>query len=120
VGGDFFQILPAQHGGVILVIGDVSGKDMPAAMTVSLLVGTVRGQVLVDHEPRLLHRCFPVRKMTAHFFAGGFERAVKTKRRGASRTLPVIRAVPLVCGTQNRLRALDNLYILSRDRRVGV
>ena len=42
VGGDFFQILPTSAGGVLLVIGDVSGKGMPAAMTVSLLVGTVR------------------------------------------------------------------------------
>jgi hypothetical protein len=42
VGGDFFQILPVKGGGVLVVIGDVSGKGMPAAMTVSLLVGTVR------------------------------------------------------------------------------
>jgi hypothetical protein len=42
VGGDFFQFLPVNSGGVLVVIGDVSGKGMPAAMTVSLLVGTVR------------------------------------------------------------------------------
>jgi serine phosphatase RsbU (regulator of sigma subunit) len=42
VGGDFFQILPTADGGVLIVIGDVSGKGMPAAMTVSLLAGTVR------------------------------------------------------------------------------
>jgi hypothetical protein len=42
VGGDFFQILPLRNGSVLAVIGDVSGKGMPAAMTVSLLVGTVR------------------------------------------------------------------------------
>ncbi|MFZ0395322.1 MAG: PP2C family protein-serine/threonine phosphatase [Terracidiphilus sp.] len=42
VGGDFFQILATGNGGVLAVIGDVSGKGMPAAMTVSLLVGTVR------------------------------------------------------------------------------
>jgi sigma-B regulation protein RsbU (phosphoserine phosphatase) len=42
VGGDFFQILPTAGGGVLAAIGDVSGKGMPAAMTVSLLVGTVR------------------------------------------------------------------------------
>jgi hypothetical protein len=42
VGGDFFQILATPNGGVLAVIGDVSGKGMPAAMTVSLLVGTVR------------------------------------------------------------------------------
>jgi hypothetical protein len=42
VGGDFFQVLPNQQGGALIVIGDVSGKGMPAAMAVSLLVGTVR------------------------------------------------------------------------------
>lgn len=42
VGGDFFQILPTADGGVLIVIGDVSGKGMPAAMAVSLLVGTFR------------------------------------------------------------------------------
>jgi Stage II sporulation protein E (SpoIIE) len=42
VGGDLFQIIPNGKGGVLIVIGDVSGKGMPAAMTVSLLVGTIR------------------------------------------------------------------------------
>lgn len=42
VGGDLFQILPAASGSALVVIGDVSGKGMPAAMTVSLLVGTLR------------------------------------------------------------------------------
>jgi serine phosphatase RsbU (regulator of sigma subunit) len=42
VGGDFFQILPVDGGGLVVAIGDVSGKGMPAAMTVSLLVGTLR------------------------------------------------------------------------------
>lgn len=42
MGGDFFQILPTANNGALIVIGDVSGKGMPAAMAVSLLVGTVR------------------------------------------------------------------------------
>ncbi|MDE3185903.1 MAG: SpoIIE family protein phosphatase, partial [Acidobacteriota bacterium] len=42
VGGDFFQILPLDQGGVLVVIGDVSGKGMPAAMMVSLLVGKLQ------------------------------------------------------------------------------
>ncbi len=42
VGGDFFQILPIEGGGVLAVLGDVSGKGLPAAMTVALLVGTLR------------------------------------------------------------------------------
>jgi hypothetical protein len=65
VGGDFFQILPIHGGGVLLVIGDVSGKGLPAAMTVSLLVGTVRtlahytqspGEILTAMNQRMLTR----------------------------------------------------------------
>jgi hypothetical protein len=65
VGGDFFQILPLSGGGVLAVIGDVSGKGMPAAMTVSLLVGTVRtlayytqspGETLAAMNQRMLGR----------------------------------------------------------------
>jgi serine phosphatase RsbU (regulator of sigma subunit) len=65
VGGDFFQILPVHGGGVLVVIGDVSGKGMPAAMTVSLLVGTVRtlahytespGEILAAMNQRMLAR----------------------------------------------------------------
>jgi serine phosphatase RsbU (regulator of sigma subunit) len=65
VGGDFFQILRTGNGGVLAVIGDVSGKGMPAAMTVSLLVGTVRtlahytqspGEILAAMNQRMLAR----------------------------------------------------------------
>ena len=65
VGGDFFQIIPTRNGGVLAVIGDVSGKGMPAAMTVSLLVGTVRtlahytqspGEILAAMNQRMLAR----------------------------------------------------------------
>jgi hypothetical protein len=65
VGGDFFQITPLKAGGALIVIGDVSGKGMPAAMTVSLLVGTVRtlahytqspGEILAAMNQRMLAR----------------------------------------------------------------
>jgi hypothetical protein len=65
VGGDFFQIAPVKTGGALVVIGDVSGKGMPAAMTVSLLVGTVRtlahytqspGEILAAMNQRMLAR----------------------------------------------------------------
>jgi hypothetical protein len=65
VGGDFYQIVGTPQGGVLVVIGDVSGKGMPAAMTVSLLVGTVRtlahytqspGEILSAMNQRMLGR----------------------------------------------------------------
>jgi len=51
VGGDFFQILSLPEGGALLVIGDVSGKGMPAAMLVSLLVGTLLALVETTTSP---------------------------------------------------------------------
>jgi hypothetical protein len=43
VGGDFFQVLPIPGtGDAFIVVGDVSGKGLKAAMTVSLIVGTLR------------------------------------------------------------------------------
>jgi hypothetical protein len=42
VGGDFFQVIPSGSGGALIVLGDVSGKGLKAAMTVSLIVGTLR------------------------------------------------------------------------------
>jgi hypothetical protein len=51
VGGDFFQILPLPAGGVLIAIGDVSGKGMPAAMMVSLLVGTLHALVETTTSP---------------------------------------------------------------------
>lgn len=51
VGGDFFQILPTSDDGVLAIIGDVSGKGTPAAMTVSLLVGAIRTLVRTTQSP---------------------------------------------------------------------
>ena len=51
VGGDFYQVVPLHSGGVLVVVGDVSGKGMPAAMTVSLLVGTFRTLAKYTESP---------------------------------------------------------------------
>jgi len=65
VGGDFYQVVHTEGGGVLAVIGDVSGKGMPAAMTVSLLVGTFRtlahytqlpGEILRAMNQRMIGR----------------------------------------------------------------
>jgi hypothetical protein len=42
VGGDFFHITPTPGGGLLVVVGDVAGKGLQAAMTVSTLMGAVR------------------------------------------------------------------------------
>ena len=43
VGGDFFQIMPASDGSLLVVVGDVSGKGLKAAMTVGAIIGALRG-----------------------------------------------------------------------------
>jgi hypothetical protein len=40
--GDFFQVLPSERGGALLVLGDVSGKGLKAAMTGTLTIGALR------------------------------------------------------------------------------
>jgi sigma-B regulation protein RsbU (phosphoserine phosphatase) len=57
VGGDFFQVLPVGGGGLLVVVGDVAGKGLPAAMLVSTLVGSIRTAADDTHAPELvLHR----------------------------------------------------------------
>jgi len=49
VGGDFFQALPLQDGSMLIVVGDVSGKGLQAAMNASTLVGALRNEL--SHDP---------------------------------------------------------------------
>ncbi len=51
VGGDFFQILPARGGGLLVLVGDVAGKGLPAAMLVSVLVGAIRAVAEFTEDP---------------------------------------------------------------------
>jgi serine phosphatase RsbU (regulator of sigma subunit) len=65
VGGDFYQVIPLgeleDEPRALIVLGDVSGKGLKAAMTVSLIVGTVRTLAEFTSDPaeiltRLNHR----------------------------------------------------------------
>lgn len=42
VGGDFFHVQPTSDGGLLVIIGDVAGKGLQAAMNVSMLMGAMR------------------------------------------------------------------------------
>jgi hypothetical protein len=81
VGGDFFQIMPLRGGGVLSVIGDVSGKGIPAAMTVSLLVGTVRTLAHYTQSP-------------AEILAAMNQRMLARSRDGGFTTCLILRADP--------------------------
>ena len=51
LGGDFFQVVTLADASTLIVIGDVSGKGLKAAMTVSLIVGTLRTMADYTQEP---------------------------------------------------------------------
>ncbi len=42
VGGDFFHVEPTPDGGLLVILGDVAGKGLQAAMNVSMLMGALR------------------------------------------------------------------------------
>jgi phosphoserine phosphatase RsbU/P len=52
VGGDFFHVQAAPDGGMLVVIGDVAGKGLKAAMNVSMLMGALRRSQ--EHRPAQL------------------------------------------------------------------
>ncbi len=51
VGGDFFQQIADGNGGMLIVVGDVSGKGLSAAMMVSVLVGAIRAEAAHGADP---------------------------------------------------------------------
>ncbi len=61
VGGDFFRVLPDSDGSVLVVVGDVSGKGLKAAMTVSAIMGALHDYAsnspaeVLAHLNRVLH-----------------------------------------------------------------
>lgn len=51
VGGDFFQVIPLGGGQTLVVIGDVSGKGLSAAMIVSMLIGMLHAISKMSRDP---------------------------------------------------------------------
>lgn len=49
VGGDFFHVQTSGDGGVLVVIGDVAGKGLQAAMNVSTIIGALRAMGAPRH-----------------------------------------------------------------------
>jgi stage II sporulation SpoE-like protein len=50
VGGDFHDIFEAESGKIAIVLGDASGKGIPAALLVSVLQGAIRSSTAAHHE----------------------------------------------------------------------
>lgn len=55
VGGDFFQVLPLKDDSLLIVVGDVSGKGLQAAMNSSTIVGALRNELSSDPATILNH-----------------------------------------------------------------
>lgn len=80
VGGDFFQVFALDDGDVLIVIGDVSGKGVAAALTVSLLLGTL--QAVIDQTPSPGH------------ILTSLNRTLSGRNRGGFTTCLILRASP--------------------------
>jgi serine phosphatase RsbU (regulator of sigma subunit) len=77
VGGDFFQIIPLENESTLIVLGDVSGKGLKAAMSVSLIVGLVHALADANSSPgRLLAQLN--RRLTGRL-QGGFATCIAAR-----------------------------------------
>ena len=57
VGGDYFDYIPLGGGRLVLMLADVAGKGMPAALLMASVHGMTRAQVMDDASPaRLVQR----------------------------------------------------------------
>ena len=84
VSGDFFQVIPLRSGphadSLLIAIGDVSGKGLPAALMVSLLVGTLHTYAETLSSPAEI--------------LGGLNRRVHGRSGGGFTTCLIFRADP--------------------------
>ena len=85
IGGDFYDIFEAEPGKISIVLGDVSGKGVPAAILVSVLQGAIRSAAASHHERacQRINRMLCERSACERFatlFWGVFDTATNTLR----------------------------------------
>jgi serine phosphatase RsbU (regulator of sigma subunit) len=76
VGGDYFDLIEREEGGLSVVLGDVAGKGMPAALLMALLQGSLRtlltaglrGSDLVAKLNAHLHANIPSNRLITLFY----------------------------------------------------
>jgi len=54
VGGDWYDVLPLDDGSVVVSLGDVMGKGVPAAIVMSEVRSALRAYALLDPDPDVL------------------------------------------------------------------
>ena len=102
VGGDFYQVLPQSAGSTLIVVGDVSGKGLKAAMTGTMVLGALRSLAQETGSPgKILDR---LNAQLAATTDGGFvtclcariaaDGAVNPRQCRPSRALPQRRRSP--------------------------
>jgi hypothetical protein len=134
VGGDFFQAISHEDGSLLIVVGDVSGKGIAAAMLVAVLVGAIRTRADETFDPaaildtlndRLLGRAGGhfATCVVAHLRPGGAMLIANAGhlppyRNGVALDLPGSIPLGIVAGTQYdvhtvQLDAADHLTFLT-------
>jgi serine phosphatase RsbU (regulator of sigma subunit) len=108
IGGDFHDIFEAESGEIAIVLGDISGKGVSAALLVSVLHGAIRSSTTSQHE----YACERINRMLcertacerfATLFWGVFDPLTGTLRYvNAGHAAPM-----LVRHDQNRVERLD-------------
>lgn len=54
VGGDWYEVLPLADGRVVLALGDVMGKGVPAAIVMGQMRSALRAYALIEPEPSVV------------------------------------------------------------------
>ena len=65
VGGDYYDVFSAQHGQIAVVLGDVSGKGVPASLLIAHLHGAVRSVAAFDEGGHLAASADHLNKLLA-------------------------------------------------------
>ncbi len=68
VGGDYYDYVPLSGGRIAVVVGDVSGKGVPAALLMAKLSGDVRFLLATEPDPATA-----VRRINQNFTQSGYE-----------------------------------------------
>jgi hypothetical protein len=93
VGGDFFQVLPLKDDSMLIVVGDVSGKGLQAAMNASTLVGALRNELSSD-PATVLNRLNNVLLGATSDPGGGLEARLSQKAAASFATCVCARIYP--------------------------
>lgn len=116
VGGDFFDVAELPDGRVAIVLGDASGKGLPAALFATQCLSMLRAQVLgagmtrpvevLNRANRLLLSTCRTEDLFATLFFGIYDPAERALTFGSAGHLPHLTAKPGAAAPETRAGAL--------------